>query len=42
LHEAGEQDYARQYFGLTPTAIAEKVLPMHLAGMAQRIVEVTA
>jgi len=26
LHEAGGQDYARHYFGLTPTGIAEKAL----------------
>jgi transketolase len=33
LHEAGEQEYAREYFGLTPEAIAEKTLRMHLAGV---------
>jgi transketolase len=42
LHEAGEQDYARQYFGLTPTAIAEKIMPMHVAAVAQQTVAVTA
>jgi transketolase len=26
LHEAGEQEHAREYFGLTPECIAEKVL----------------
>lgn len=33
LHEAGEQDYARQYFGLTPENIAEKVLRMYVASI---------
>lgn len=31
LHEAGEQDFAREHFGLTPGAIAGKILGMHLA-----------
>lgn len=42
LHEAGEQDYVREYFGLTPGAIAEKILQMYLAGVTNRTVKVTA
>ena len=26
MHEAGEQEHARKFFGLTPECIAEKVL----------------
>jgi hypothetical protein len=26
MHEAGNQDYARRYFGLTPERIAERTL----------------
>ena len=26
LHEAGDQEYARRYFGLTPEAIVKRVL----------------
>ncbi|MCC3405788.1 MAG: transketolase [Microcoleus sp. PH2017_10_PVI_O_A] len=31
LHEAGEQEYAREYFGLTPSAIADKTFQMYQA-----------
>lgn len=31
LHEAGEQEYAREYFGLTPEAIVEKTWQMYQA-----------
>jgi transketolase len=29
MHEAGEQEFAREYFGLTPEAIVRKVLPWY-------------
>ena len=41
LHEAGGQAYAREYFGLTPETIAEKVLHMHLANVSGQAPEVT-
>lgn len=34
LHEAGGQDHARQYFGLTPEDIAEKTWQVHLASVS--------
>lgn len=41
LHEAGDQEYARHCFGLTPGNIAEKTLQMHLASVSNRVSEVT-
>jgi transketolase len=37
LYKAGEQDYAREYFGLTPENIAAKVLQMYLANVQHRV-----
>ena len=37
LHEAGEQEYAREYFGLTPRAIADKTFQMYQAVAPQPV-----
>jgi transketolase len=37
LHEAGEQEYAREYFGLTPEAIAHKTFQMYRAVAPQAV-----
>ena len=37
LHEAGEQEYAREYFGLTPEKIAKKVLETRLAALSGQV-----
>ena len=37
LHEAGEQEYAREYFGLTPEAIAHKTFQMYQAVAPQPV-----
>jgi transketolase len=36
LHEAGEQDYAREHFGLTPEKIAQKTLQMYSTRVSDR------
>ena len=40
LNEAGGQNHAREYSGLTPGNIAEKTLQMHLASVSNRVSEV--
>ena len=37
LHEAGGQDHARQYFSLTPEAIAEKTLQLYLTSTSSGV-----
>ena len=34
LHEAGEQDFAREYFGLTPEAIAKATWQAHMSSLS--------
>lgn len=36
LYEAGEQDYAREYFGLTSDNIVEKTLQIHMVTISNR------
>lgn len=38
LHEAGEQEYAREYFGLTPEAIAQKTLQFYQTVVPQPVI----